>query len=364
MRVLVTIQHPAHVHFFRHAITEWLAAGHAVRVCVREKSVATSLLDAFGIDYRLLSDATTSLFDLAVTQVVWEARLLREARRFDPDVLVAIAEPGVTHVARLVGARSLVFTDTEHSTIQNRLAFPFAHRICVPDCFFGDLPETATTYPGYHELAYLHPDRFQPSTGVLDRHGLDGTDRLVVLRTVAWDAAHDFGASGLQGVEGVVDELESTGATVVISAEAPLPPELADRRYTGPPADIHHLLAHATLVVGEGATTAAEAAVLGTPAIFISEWELGYTRDLERYGLLFNFVAGDRETRQRRGIDRARRLLSGESDETDWAARRARLLADKVDTTTVVRAAVADLVSGQRPSPGKRETGDVEEVRS
>lgn len=361
MRVLVTIQHPAHVHFFRHSIAEWLTTGHAVRVCVREKSVVTDLLDAYGIEYRLLSDATTSLVDLAVTQVVWEARLLREARRFDPDVLVAIAEPGITHVARLVGARSLLFTDTEHSWIQNRLAFPFAHRICVPDCFFGDLPRTATTYPSYHELAYLHPDRFQPSADVLERHGIDTDDRLVVLRTVAWDAAHDFGASGLEGIEGVVDELESTGATVVVSAEAPLPPDLVDRRYTGPPADIHHLLAHASLVVGEGATTAAEAAVLGTPAIFISEWELGYTRDLERYGLVYNFVESDRETRQRRGIDRALRLLSGSIDEIDWAARRRRLLADKLDTTTVVREQVADLVTECRPSAER--TSDTEEVR-
>jgi hypothetical protein len=362
VRVLVTIQHPAHVHFFRHSIAEWLATGHAVRVCVREKSVATALLDAYGIEYRVLSDATTSILDLAVTQVVWEARLLREARQFDPDVLVAIAEPGVTHVARLVGARSVVFSDTEHSTIQNRLAFPFAHRVCVPDCFYGRLPRTARTYPGYHELAYLHPDRFRPSPEVLEQQGLDPDDELVVLRTVAWDAAHDFGASGLSGLEGVVDELESTGATVVISAEAPLPEELADRRYTGPPAAIHHLLAHATLVVGEGATTAAEAAVLGTPAIFISEWELGYTRDLQRYGLLFNYVAGDRETRQRRGIDRAVRLLSGESEETDWAERRRRLLADKRDTTTVIREQVADLVSEQ-PTP-RDQLDDAGEVRS
>lgn len=343
MRLLVTVQHPAHVHFFRNAIRDWQREGHAVRVCAREKGVATALLDAYGIAYRRLAGPTGSVVDLAATQAVWEARLLREARRFEPDVLVAVAEPGITHVARLLGTRSLLFSDTEHSTIQNRLAFPFAHRVCAPDCFFGDLPRTAVTYPSYHELAYLHPDRFEPSAAVVRDHGFDPETRLVVLRTVAWSAAHDFGQTGVTGLVGVVEELEATGAQVVISAEAGVPPELADRRYDGPPEDIHHLLAYADLFVGEGATTAAESAVLGTPSVYISNWELGYTRDLERYGLLFNFVDGDRETRQRRGIDKAVSLLSDGPAPAEWAKRRRRLLAEKVDTTGVIHEQVTEL---------------------
>ncbi|MFC5368782.1 DUF354 domain-containing protein [Salinirubrum litoreum] len=355
MRVLVTIQHPGHVHFFRNAIAEWRAEGHAVHVCVREKSVATALLDAYDVEHTVLAGATDGFLDLAVTQLVWEAKLLGEARRFDPDVLVAIAEPGVTHVAPLVGAESLLFVDTEHGTLQNRLAFPFADRICVPDCYFGDLPATAVRYPGYHELAYLHPNRFTPDPEILRAHGVDPDERLIVLRTVAWGAAHDFGQSGLGGIEAVVEELEASGGRVVVSAEADVPESLADRRYDVPPEHMHHLLAHAELFVGESATMAAESAVLGTPAVYISNWELGYTRDLERYGLLFSFVDEDRETRQREGLAVAREILTGgeppvpatddvlASTGESWAERRARLLAEKVDTTQVIHEQVADL---------------------
>jgi hypothetical protein len=361
VRVLVTIQHPGHVHFFRNAIAEWRDEGHTVHVCVREKSVATALLDAYDIEHTVLAGATDGFLDLAVTQVVWEAKLLREARRFDPDVLVAIAEPGVTHVAPLVGAESLVFADTEHATLQRWLAFPFADRICVPDCYFGDLPASAVRYPSYHELAYLHSDRFTPDPEILRTHGISPDERLIVLRTVAWDAAHDFGQSGLGGIEAVVEELEASGGRVVISAEADVPASLADRRYDVPPEHMHHLLAHAKLFVGESATMAAESAVLGTPAVYISNWELGYTRDLARYGLLFSFVDEDRETRQREGLAIAREILTAEtppiptsadsrvSAGEPWADRRARLLAEKVDTTCVLRDHVADLAGGGEP---------------
>jgi hypothetical protein len=345
VRVLVTIQHPAHVHFFRNAVAEWRAAGHAVHVCVREKSVATALLDAYDVAHTVLAGPAGSFLHLAATQVWYEARLLAAARRFRPDVMVAIGEPGVTHVAPLVGARSLVFADTEHATLQIKLAFPFADRVCVPECYRGDLPSGAVRYPGYHELAYLHPDRFEPSAAVLREHGVDPDERLVVLRTVAWEAAHDVGQHGLTGIERVVDDLEAGGRRVVISAEADVPAAVADRQYAIPPEHMHHLLAHADLFVGESATMAAEAAVLGTPAVYISNWELGYTHELEhRYGLLYNFVGEDREARQRDGLAKARELL--DDTETDWAARRARLLADKVDTTAVVHEQVTELARG------------------
>jgi predicted glycosyltransferase len=94
---------------------------------------------------------------------------------------------------------------------------------------------------------------------------------------------------------------------------------------------MHDLLAFADLFVGEGATMAAESAVLGTPAIYVNTLTMGYTDELdERYELLFNY---QQEDRHERALEKAVSILE---EDTDWQRRRERLLDDKIDTTDVV----------------------------
>jgi len=46
------------------------------------------------------------------------------------------------------------------------------------------------------------------------------------------------------------------------------------------PENYHNLLAYAELYIGEGATTAVEAAILGIPSIYVSSINLGYIDEL------------------------------------------------------------------------------------
>jgi hypothetical protein len=56
----------------------------------------------------------------------------------------------------------------------------------------------------------------------------------------------------------------------------------------------HSVPGGASLLFGESSSMAAEAAVLGVPAIFIDNSGRGYTRELEReHGLIFNFSEDD-----------------------------------------------------------------------
>ena len=331
MKVVVTVQHPAHVHFFRNAIAELRARGHRVFVFGREADVAADLLEAYGIDHEFLAPAVDSLADLLTVQLQYERRLYRRAKRIDPDVLVAIGEPAVTHVATLLGCRSILFSDTEHSRLQKWLSFPLADRICTPDSYGLDVGDRQVSYPGFHELAYLHPDRFEPDPeppgAIADTDG-----PLAVVRLVAWRAAHDVGRSGIGHAEKLVDALERGGATVVLSAEQPLPPSLADRRATIPPERMHDLLFHADCFVGESGTMAIESALLGTPALFVSPFSAGVLETLERrYGLLFRLPES---TGWRTVADRATALLAADAER--WERRRRRVLEECVDTTAVI----------------------------
>ena len=60
-----------------------------------------------------------------------------------------------------------------------------------------DLGRKHIRYNGFHELAYLHPNRFKPDISVLDELKVKEGEKFVILRFVSWNATHDFGQAGL-----------------------------------------------------------------------------------------------------------------------------------------------------------------------
>ncbi len=337
--VVFGIEHPASVHLFRCAIDELREREWDVHVFVREKDIATELLERYDIPHTVLAEYSGSKRDLIRSQLTYEYRLLREARRIRPDVMIAQEGVAVSHVAPLVDSKSLVFLDTEHATLQLQLLLPFADRICTATSFMDDLSRNQVRYPYYHELAYLHPNRFTPTADVLDDLRVEANDQFVVLRTVAWGAAHDIGEQGLDDPVALVEGLESLDTDVLITAEGKLPDRLEPYRVDVPPDKMHDLLYYADLFVGESPTMATESAVLGTPAIYVGTLELGYTNELDdRYGLVYNL---DTENGAARSLELARRII--EEPNPDWDERRARLLENKVDATSVILAEIEQM---------------------
>ncbi|ELY60625.1 DUF354 domain-containing protein [Natronolimnohabitans innermongolicus] len=331
-RVIVTIQHPGHVHFFREPIETLRTRGHEVFVFARENDVAIDLLEAYDIEHEVLAGASDSLLSLAAVQATYEAKLLRRARRIDPDVITAIGGVAAAHVASMLRTTSLVFYDTEHATLVTKLAYPFADVICTPSCYRGEIGSKQETYPGYHELAYLHPDRFTPDPAVLEPLDLAPDDRFAVVRLGSWEASHDVGHAGFDDPREIADRFEDAGVEVLLSAEGEPPADLEDYQFETAPEHLHDLLAYADVVLSEGATTAAEAAVLGTPAVYVNPLSLGYTSELEEtYGLCFEYTG---EMRHVRGLERAVSILE-EPPET-WPRRRQKLLADRIDVSEFV----------------------------
>ncbi|WP_408958114.1 DUF354 domain-containing protein [Natrinema sp. 74] len=338
MDVIVTIQHGGNVHFFKHLIRTLRGAGHDVHVFAREAEVVSSLLESYDIDHELLCKEPETLFDLGLTQIRYELRIFNRARAIDPDYIISSHGIAASHVATLVGAESLVYIDTETSINHgNALTTPFADRIYTPSSFNEDIGDDHVRYPGYHELAYLHPDRFEPDPDLLRRNGVEPDDRYAVVRRGAFNSNHDIGKSGISatGCQRIVDDLAQDG-TVYVSDESGRPlPANADP-IPVEPANFHQLLAFADLVVGDVATTTMEAGVLGTPTVRISPFagsaDMGKFLELEEYGLIESFPV-DREDE---AIETVERLYRDPAAATVWAERRERLLEAKVDVTEYV----------------------------
>jgi predicted glycosyltransferase len=185
-------------------------------------------------------------------------------------------------------------------------------------------------FNGFFELAYLHPEYFTPDPSVLDEIGLAPGDRYIIVRFVSWEASHDVGQHGIRDKVGLVKMLEQYGR-VLITSEGALPPELKPYQIRVSPEKLHDLLYYATLYVGEGGTTAAEAAVLGTPSVYISSLvgKMGNFIDLEEnYGALYSF------TDESAALSKMVKLLENTVIKDNWRSKREQLLEDKIDVTS------------------------------
>jgi predicted glycosyltransferase len=328
MRILIDVLHPAHVHFFRHFHREMTDRGHQLCITARDKDRSIELLDAFGLPYRQISTQKRG-GGLMIEMVQRTARLLGVARQFRPDVMTGIMGPSIALAGTVTRVPAVVFYDTEFAVQTNRFVYPLASSVCTPDCYQGPVRGRHVLYAGYHELAYLHPRRFLPDPARLSQFGVSAGEPYSIVRFVSWQAVHDRRERGLTPRQKLqLTEVLGRGGRVLVSSEAPLPPELADLAVRGPVEDIHHLIAHAQLVVGESATMASEAAVLGVPALFIATTSRGYIDDEERrYGLVRHFVEEDYDA----AVATIEELLV--KPRAEFASARSRLIQEKVDVT-------------------------------
>lgn len=339
MRILVDITHPAHAHFFRHPITMLKERGHEVMVTSRVKEMATDLLDALGVEHLVLcGEGRGGIAGLGIELVRRNLALAKVVKRFRPQVMSAIGGIFVAQVGRLTGVPAVVFYDTENARLQNALTYPFASCVVAPRAYRAWLPKRHLRYPGYHELSYLHPNRFLPDPKVARENGLAPEGEIFFLRLVSWRANHDVGERGWNTalLTRLVEHLTAHGK-VLISAESDLPSSLKTMAYQGSPSAVHHLLAFCRLFVGESATMASECAVLGTPAIYAAKTGRGYTDEQEhRYGLVRNV------------FDLSWPKLMTTVDETlaapvdQWRERRKRLLAETLDVAPFVVDCIED----------------------
>ena len=332
MRILIDIGHPADVHFFKNVIWNLGKKGHEMKITARKKDVTLDLLNAYHFKYEYLGENRRGLMKKAYGMIKKDYILYRIVKRFKPDVLLGFHNPYIAQIGKLTKIPSIIFTDTE-SVGFSWLVFYFASVICTPSCFMKNIGEKHVRYDGYKELAYLHPNYFEP--GNIDE--LKSSGRIIILRFISWDAYHDVNLKGFDiGSETDFIEVLERYGRVFISSERKLDKNLEKYRMTIPPEKIHSLLYYADLYIGEGGTMAAEAAILGTPSIHIESTSKGIaTGELsgnfielrDKYGLLYFYPD------QNKALEKAIEILENENSKKEWQRKRERLLSEKIDVT-------------------------------
>ncbi len=294
-----------------------------------DKDIALELLNDYGFEYTLLGRTGKSLLRKVLSIPILDWRLYQAVRRFKPDLFMGLGSIRCAHIARLTGKRSIIFNDTEATIKEHILYYPFADRVVSPRCFGRDFGKKHIRYDGYHELAYLHPDRFTPDPTVLQELNISPDEKIFIVRFISWEATHDIGQRGFtdEGKRRLINALDQHGR-VIITSEGSLPDDLQKFQMRISPTRMHDVLAHATMCIGEGATMASEAVVLGIPVVFLSTLVHNYLHEqADEYQLMHIF------NEQEGAIRKVEELLQVPNLREQWQSRRERMLADKVDVT-------------------------------
>ncbi len=295
MNILIDIGHPAHVHLLHPLSDELRKRGHQLFFSVRDIPVAIRLMEHYGMTpYLQLGKKHDGIVGKAQDVIHQDAQLFRFVRMHH--ISLGLSSGIVlSHVSQLTGMKAMMFDDDDDAAepLVVRYGHPMSHTVFTPDCIHRKTKK-AIYYPGTHELAYLHPNRFTPDPKVLQKAGLNDKERFFIMRFVAMRGHHDIGQEGLtiEQKRILVDLLKSHGR-VIITSERPIEEEFEPYRIPVPAEDIHSLMAYCSLFVGDSQTMTSEAALLGVPALKCNTFagRLSVPNMLEkRFGLCSAFL--------------------------------------------------------------------------
>lgn len=335
MRILIDIGHPAHVHLFKNFAHEMSNKGHKILFTCREKEFEIELLKQNGFEYVSFGKKYKSTFGKIWGMLKFDLQEWKTCLKFKPDILLSHGSIYAAHTSWLIKKPHISFEDTFNFE-QIRLYKPFTETILTSD-YDNPLKSDCKVmqYSGYHELAYLHPNRFIPDKSILKDLGVSESEKYVIIRFVSWNASHDRGHKGIsfENKLKAIEEFEKY-AKVFISDEGVLPIELKKYQIKIAPHKMHDAVAFASLLFGESSTMSEEAAMLGVPSIYLHNGTILYIEELEkRYELVYSY--SESCDNQKKAISKGKELLQMDKDVLSevWNRRKQMMLRYKIDVT-------------------------------
>jgi predicted glycosyltransferase len=333
---LFFLGHPAHFHLFRGTIENLKKEGHRITIFIKKKDILESLLKAARWEYinALPEGRRDGKWGIAIGVLKKNLKLLRFCLRERP-YLMAGTSAEIAHIGFLLRIPSYVFSEDDYSVIKTfaQVTYPPAKHVVSPiGCDNGPWNKKTIRYNGYHKLAYLHPKQFQADKSIVQAY-FDSHTPYFILRLAQLNAHHDDGASGISNefMIKLIKLLEQFGR-VYITSEREIPHDFASYTLKINPLHIHHLLAYASLYIGDSQSMAVEAAVLGTPNLRISSFS-GKISVLEELEHTYQLTTGIHPREEDNILHTLERMLSDQDLQSKFADRRARMLREKIDVT-------------------------------
>lgn len=277
MKIIIDINHPAHVHYFRNFIKEMQNRGHEFRVINRDSEMINYLLDYYKIDHVTRNPRPKNKGTLSSLSNLGKMTLkcIKESISFRPDLYLGFASSACAITSKLFNRPCILLDDTEHNVINHKIYLQFCSCVLTPFYFNKDLGPKQIIFNAFVEQLYLHSSVYKPSNAVLDRLGIKPRE-YILFRYISYDAHHDLVAKPLSEKfkKKIVDESAKENIVYVSHESNPSPYPEYDLKIA--PEEMHDVEANAKYMITEGATMATESFVLGIPSIYINPLRIGY----------------------------------------------------------------------------------------
>ncbi len=282
MNILININHPAHVHYFRNFIKKMEVKGHQFCVINRDSKMINQLLDYYGIAHvirnkRPEKKSRTASFTYLLKMIVW---CIRESMKFHPDLYIGFGSSACAITSFLFNKPCILMDDTEHNTMTHRLYLPFCDVVLTPFYFSKNLQagkiNKQVRFNAFVEQLYLHSSQYKKNTDVLVELGIKYKE-YVIVRYIAYDAHHDVAVHPLSDTtkKKIITEISKYYRVLVSLENSINDPFYNNYLLNISPEKMHDLEANAKFMVTEGATMASESFIHGVPFLYINPLKCG-----------------------------------------------------------------------------------------
>ncbi len=336
-RIFIEVNHPGQVHLIKNVYHDLKANGHLIWVACKNEAIICQLLNSYNIPFINLGNKGNGKWGKLFKQVIFDFIALFHVLKNRCSIGVGSSITNDHLDLILPWFHALHLSDDDESAVPliAKFSYPFTTKILAPSPIqIPSFEDKLIRYNSYHELAYLHANRFVPDSNVLTLLNIKENETFFVLRFVALKGHHDEGHRGINlAQKRQLIELLLQYGKVFITSEKPIEEEFDALRLSVAPENIHSLLYYASAFFGDSQTMTTEAALLGTPAMKCNTFsgKLSIPNEIEmKYNLCHSF--------QPENFDEMMTLATQwmpqiETVKKQWQSKREQLMNDKLDLT-------------------------------
>ena len=286
MNIGIFLGHPAHFHNLKNVAKNLQNDGHNVFFAIKEKDILEQLMQNAGFTYTKLREGRGASRLSQIKSVIgMECKMIKFIHDYKIDLMLGSSLSFATSMIMHKPAIIVIEDDALAVPLYAKIVLPFATEILTPDCCDNwRWNNKSIKYPSYQEFGYLHPNNFSPSKDIVKKYGIDADAPYFIIRFSSLNAHHDKGIKGISNevAQHIITMLRPHG-NIYITSERPLDSSLDQYRIHINPLDIHHVMAFASMYIGDSQTMAAESGVLGTPFVRLNDFvgRLSYIHELE-----------------------------------------------------------------------------------
>lgn len=287
--VIVDIGHYPHVNFYKHAIKALTGKNINVHVILRSRGNLVSIFEkeCTHMPYILIGAHKRNIFGKMIGIVERDIAFLKYLRKIEFDVGTGFGSINIAHTTRFFGKPSVLFGDDS----EYKLAYYLGNFLATIDVRPSHVPaygKNLLKYPGFKELAYLHPNHFNPDKKALEPYDLNPYE-YVFIREVS-SASLNYRKLEMGNLSKILNYLKQMDLKILLSIEDKSLANLFKDHciiLKEPVEDIHSLLHFAAFTLSSGDSMARESCLVGTPAIYTGGRDMAINTELIKRSCMF-----------------------------------------------------------------------------